>query len=215
MDDLLEKLQLLLVAERRKVLGHGQVPLQLIHGLHADDGRADRQPQGVPQRPLVVRPELRQRHDLHADHSYPLRICDRQELLGKAQNEMIQRGERHQHAVEGETASGPPPAPADSGVRRQPAKTPSGPSSTAARAGGSATMVTTTSAPAAASRGVATTVAPSGFRASAFAAVRFCARTAYPALRTFLTIRPPMMPNPTKATVCPMMLRSFYCACLL
>ena len=88
--------------------------------------------------------------------------------------------------------------------RRQPAKTPSGPSSTAASAGGSATMVTTTSAPTAASRGVATTVAPSGFSASAFAAVRFCARTAYPAFRTFLTIRPPMMPNPTKATVCPM-----------
>ena len=36
----------------------------------------------------------------------PLRICDRQELLGKAQDEMIQRGERHQHAVEGKALQG-------------------------------------------------------------------------------------------------------------
>ena len=50
--------------------------------------------------------------------------------------------------------------------------------STVVSAGGSATIMTTTSAPPAASRGVAATVAPNGFNTSAFAAVRLCARTA-------------------------------------
>ncbi|MBI2164358.1 MAG: hypothetical protein HYU32_09590 [candidate division NC10 bacterium] len=55
---------------------------------------------------------------------------------------------------------------------RQAARAPSGPSRTAARAGGSATMMITASAPAAASRGEATTVAPRRRTSSALAAVR-------------------------------------------
>jgi hypothetical protein len=74
---------------------------------------------------------------------------------------------------------------------------PLSPSVTPRSASGSATIVNTTSAPAAASRGEAATGAPS---ASAFSRVRFQTVSSWPAARRRAAMREPIAPRPIHAT---------------
>src|SRR5262245_28560006 len=83
-----------------------------------------------------------------------------------------------------------------------PPSAPSGGSTAARSAGGSATMVITRSAPRAASAGVAATRTPgcSAASASARARVRFHTASGWPARATLRAIGAPIVPSPRKAT---------------
>ena len=62
--------------------------------LHAHDDRADRQAEGVAQRALHLVGQAAQAQHLHGNGGDALGIGDRQPLLGKAQDEVIERRER-------------------------------------------------------------------------------------------------------------------------
>src|SRR5580704_2357806 len=85
--------------------------------------------------------------------------------------------------------------------RRKPAKTPFAPLRTSSSAGGSLTIVKSTSACAATSRGFAPSLAPARTRSSAFAAERFQTTSGNPALRKLWPIGLPIKPSPISPTV--------------
>ena len=78
---------------------------------------------------------------------------------------------------------------------------PSGPSVTARRAAGSATIVMSASARRAASAGLPADAAPSSTSSAAFSGVRFHTITSCPAARNRRANREPIAPSPITATV--------------
>ena len=81
-----------------------------------------------------------------------------------------------------------------------PAATPSGPSTTECTAIGSASIMTTASAPRAASAGDAASRAPASTSGCARPGERFHTASAWPRARMFAAIGAPMVPSPRNAT---------------
>lgn len=76
MNNLLKKLKFLKLGHRRKTFGYAQIILQLLHGLHADNGRGDGQRPRIAQSLLIKLRQPSEPNDLHADdrHSFFIRF---------------------------------------------------------------------------------------------------------------------------------------------